>query len=58
MFLPWHRYYVQYFEDSLINKCGYTGVSPYWDWTQGIVRAVAHWGYLGVVTRLIATIFI
>jgi len=33
LFLPWHRYYVQFFEDSLIGKCGYKGVSPYWDWT-------------------------
>jgi len=32
-FLPWHRYYVQFFEDSLVNKCGYKGSSPYWDWT-------------------------
>jgi len=31
-FLPWHRWYVYVFEQSLKNKCGYTGVSPYWDW--------------------------
>jgi len=34
LFLPWHRYYLQYFEDSLIEKCGYKGVQPYWDWTE------------------------
>ncbi|KAF9647450.1 Di-copper centre-containing protein [Thelephora ganbajun] len=33
-FLPWHRLYVQTFEDELRSKCGYTGVQPYWDWTQ------------------------
>jgi len=32
-FLPWHRWYVYVFEESLKNKCGYTGVSPYWNWT-------------------------
>ena len=38
MFLPWHRYYVQYFEDSLTTKCNYTGTTPYWDWTIGKYR--------------------
>jgi len=33
-FLPWHRIYVQTFEDELRAKCSYTGVQPYWDWTQ------------------------
>jgi len=33
LFFPWHRQYVQYFEDVLTGKCGYTGVMPYWDWT-------------------------
>ncbi|KAF9644191.1 Di-copper centre-containing protein [Thelephora ganbajun] len=33
MFLPWHRYFVQYFEDALAEKCGYEGGTPYWDWT-------------------------
>ena len=35
MFLPWHRYYVQYLEDVLKGKCGYKGVQPYWDWSIG-----------------------
>ena len=34
-FLPWHRLYVQTLEDQMSAKCGYTGVQPYWDWTQG-----------------------
>jgi len=33
LFFPWHRYYLQYFEDTLIQKCGYKGATPYWDWT-------------------------
>lgn len=33
-FLPWHRLYVQTFEDELRSKCGYDGIHPYWDWTQ------------------------
>jgi tyrosinase len=33
LFLPWHRWYVHVVEESLKNKCGYTGVSPYWNWT-------------------------
>lgn len=33
-FLPWHRLYVQTFEDELISKCGFNGVQPYWDWTK------------------------
>jgi len=33
LFLPWHRWYVHVFEKSLKDKCGYTGSSPYWNWT-------------------------
>jgi len=33
LFLPWHRWYVYSFEQALKEKCGYTGVSPYWNWT-------------------------
>ncbi|KAK8097528.1 hypothetical protein PG984_016667, partial [Apiospora sp. TS-2023a] len=32
MFLPWHRYYVQLYQNQL-RECGYTGPMPYWDWT-------------------------
>jgi tyrosinase len=35
LFLPWHRWYVYVHEESLKNRCGYTGVSPYWNWTIG-----------------------
>lgn len=31
VFLPWHRYFVQVYEDAL-RSCGYTGVAMYWDW--------------------------
>jgi tyrosinase len=30
-FLPWHRYFVQVYEDAL-HECGYTGTAMYWDW--------------------------
>ncbi|KAH9986888.1 Di-copper centre-containing protein [Russula compacta] len=33
LFLPWHRWFVHVFEESLKSKCGYTGASPYWNWT-------------------------
>ncbi|KAK7030251.1 hypothetical protein VNI00_014268 [Paramarasmius palmivorus] len=33
MFLPFHRWYVQVYEYALKKKCGFTGVSPYWDWS-------------------------
>ncbi|KAK0611715.1 monooxygenase [Immersiella caudata] len=32
VFLPWHRYFVQVYEDAL-HSCGYTGAAMYWDWT-------------------------
>jgi len=32
-FLPWHRAYVWGFEKALKNKCNYSGVQPYWNWT-------------------------
>ncbi|KAI0049390.1 Di-copper centre-containing protein [Auriscalpium vulgare] len=34
LFLPWHRWYVWVYEQQLSSKCGYKGVSPYWDWTK------------------------
>ena len=34
-FLPWHRWFIHVFEETLKNKCGYKGVSPYWNWTIG-----------------------
>ena len=44
MFLPWHRQYVQYFEDALTDKCGYKGAQPYWDWTQGTFGSLTRRG--------------
>ena len=57
MFLPWHRYYLQYFENALIRKCDYKGATPYWDWTLGNVTPLAGIGSPGVVAQLIGTTF-
>ncbi|KAJ9477595.1 putative protein kinase [Pseudozyma hubeiensis] len=32
-FLPWHRLFVLAREQAL-RECGYTGPTPYWDWTK------------------------
>ena len=50
-------YYVQYFEDALVEKCGYKGTTPYWDWTLGTITTVAHSGDPGFITGLALTIF-
>ncbi|KAK4183341.1 putative tyrosinase [Podospora australis] len=31
MFLPWHRGFLQDFEDALRDECSYTGGLPYWN---------------------------
>ena len=31
-FLAWHRTFIHFWEQDLINLCGYTGVLPYWNW--------------------------
>ncbi|OKL58516.1 hypothetical protein UA08_06306 [Talaromyces atroroseus] len=31
--LPWHRLYVQRYEDALRSECDYEDPLPYWDWT-------------------------
>ncbi|KAG8684573.1 hypothetical protein FRC09_015295, partial [Ceratobasidium sp. 395] len=33
-FLPWHRWFVNEHVTQLKAQCGYTGVMPYWDWSQ------------------------
>lgn len=33
LFLPWHRWYVSVYEVALKEKCGFKGVSPYWNWS-------------------------
>jgi tyrosinase len=32
-FLPWHRYFLNIFETSLRQSCGFTDQLPYWDWS-------------------------
>ena len=32
-FLPWHRYFLHVYENTLREKCGYEGGLVYWDWT-------------------------
>jgi tyrosinase len=32
-FLPWHRWFLNLFDKKLRSTCGYTGPTPYWDWT-------------------------
>jgi len=34
LFLPWHRWYVHSVETALRTKCGFTGASPYWNWSE------------------------
>lgn len=33
-FLPWHRWFVNQHVTQLKAQCGYSGVMPYWDWSQ------------------------
>ncbi|CAE6441997.1 unnamed protein product [Rhizoctonia solani] len=33
VFLPWHRWFLEMHVVEL-EKCGYTGAMPYWDWTR------------------------
>jgi len=33
LFLPWHRWYVHFFESVLKSKCDFAGVTPYWNWS-------------------------
>ncbi|OAJ42659.1 hypothetical protein BDV3_006765 [Batrachochytrium dendrobatidis] len=33
MFLPWHRVFMQTFEDLMRDRCGYKGSMAYWDWS-------------------------
>jgi tyrosinase len=32
-FLPWHRYFLHIYENTLREKCDYQGSLVYWDWT-------------------------
>ncbi|KAJ8113017.1 hypothetical protein ONZ43_g5256 [Nemania bipapillata] len=33
-FLPWHRYFIHIYEQTLKQRCQYQGTLPYWDWTR------------------------
>ncbi|KAI0376099.1 putative tyrosinase [Hypomontagnella monticulosa] len=33
-FLPWHRYFIHIYEETLKQRCKYKGTLPYWDWTR------------------------
>ncbi|PWY94454.1 monooxygenase-like protein [Aspergillus sclerotioniger CBS 115572] len=33
-FLPWHRWFTYLFDTSLRHTCGYSGPTPYWDWSR------------------------
>ncbi|KAG9258584.1 uncharacterized protein F5Z01DRAFT_203092 [Emericellopsis atlantica] len=33
-FLPWHRWFTHLFDTSLRETCGYSGPTPYWDWSR------------------------
>ncbi|KIM95822.1 hypothetical protein OIDMADRAFT_133801 [Oidiodendron maius Zn] len=33
IFFAWHRYFVHTYEQALINECGYSGIQPYWNWS-------------------------
>jgi tyrosinase len=43
LFLPWHRWYVHSLESALKSKCGFTGATPYWNWSSGeFLRLTRH----------------
>ncbi|KAF2435605.1 Di-copper centre-containing protein [Tothia fuscella] len=33
VFLPWHRYFMWIYENTLRDECGYKAAHPYWDWS-------------------------
>ncbi|KAI0521558.1 putative tyrosinase [Xylaria bambusicola] len=33
-FLPWHRYFIHIYEETLKQRCQFKGTLPYWDWTR------------------------
>ncbi|ROW06577.1 hypothetical protein VMCG_04265 [Cytospora schulzeri] len=40
-FVPWHRYYLQLYQDALEESCNYTGPMPYWNWALDAVSEEA-----------------
>ncbi|KEP50120.1 tyrosinase tyrosinase: common central domain protein [Rhizoctonia solani 123E] len=41
LFLPWHRWYVHTFHETLKKQCGYQGVMPYWNWSLDVANITA-----------------
>ncbi|CAE6488706.1 unnamed protein product [Rhizoctonia solani] len=41
IFLPWHRWYLHTFHETLKKECGYTGVMPYWNWSLDVANMTA-----------------
>ncbi|KAL0565415.1 hypothetical protein V5O48_016609, partial [Marasmius crinis-equi] len=39
-FLPWHRYFLHYYEKALQDECAYTGMQPYWNWTLDVTEGM------------------
>ncbi|KAJ7150944.1 hypothetical protein C8R43DRAFT_493356 [Mycena crocata] len=35
-FLPWHRRFLNVFEETLRSECGFKGALPYWDWSRDV----------------------
>ncbi|KAJ7089203.1 tyrosinase [Mycena belliarum] len=35
-FLPWHRRFLNVFEETLRRECGFRGAVPYWDWSRDV----------------------
>ncbi|KAH9276353.1 hypothetical protein BASA83_001043 [Batrachochytrium salamandrivorans] len=33
VFLPWHRSFLNSYENALRDECGYPGALPFWDWS-------------------------
>ncbi|CUA78326.1 hypothetical protein RSOLAG22IIIB_13082 [Rhizoctonia solani] len=41
LFLPWHRWLLHTFHETLKEQCGYQGVMPYWDWSLDVANMTA-----------------
>ncbi|KAF7338726.1 Tyrosinase central domain-containing protein [Mycena sanguinolenta] len=35
-FLPWHRRFLNVFEETLRSECNFSGALPYWDWSRDV----------------------
>ncbi|KAJ7698575.1 tyrosinase [Mycena rosella] len=35
-FLPWHRRFLNVFEETLRSECAFKGAIPYWDWSRDV----------------------